>query len=86
MRLRAVLSVLVIALPLAGCVQHRTAIRSAPAPTLNDDAQHPGSTQGWSTRISTSVSVPPIARRRGLARPAGARSSIAKLHHAFHPA
>jgi hypothetical protein len=47
MRLRAVLSVLVIALPLAGCVQHRTAIRSATAPTLNGDAQHPGSTQGW---------------------------------------
>lgn len=47
MRLRSILSALILAVPLAGCVQHRTVVRNATAPTLNGDAQHPASTQGW---------------------------------------
>lgn len=47
MRLRPVLCALILAVLLAGCVQHRTVVRSATVPTLNGDAQHPASTQGW---------------------------------------
>ena len=47
MRLRPLLCALILALPLSGCAQHRTVVRSATAPTLNGDAQHPGSPQGW---------------------------------------
>lgn len=47
MNVRAVLCALIWALPLAGCVQHRTVARGATAPALTGDVQHPGSAQGW---------------------------------------
>ncbi len=47
MRLRVSLFTLLIALQVAGCVQHHGPTASATAPRLAGDTQHPGTTQNW---------------------------------------